>query len=278
MKISALINTLNEENNIEDCLKSLVSWVDEIIIVDMYSDDRTIEIAKKYTDKIFYFERVGYADPARAFALDKASNEWIIVLDADEIIPKNLSEYLISLAKGNEHDAIWIPRRNFMFGKEIKHTGWGALQDKQMRFFRKHVMSYGSEVHNFVHISENARIYIIDKVEFSIIHFNYTDINHFIEKLNRYTTIEAKQLYRNNYKKITNVDIIKEFIKEFFLRYFRNKGFKDGFYGLYLSILMGVYKATTLAKLRLMNDVNEIDSNSAIFSKYKKIADKFLIK
>lgn len=273
MKISALINTLNEEKNIENCLKSLISWVDEIIIVDMYSDDKTIEIAKKYTDKIFFFERMGYADPARAFALDKASNEWIIVLDADEIIPKNLSEYLISFAKKNEYDATWIPRRNFMFGREIKYTGWGALQDKQMRFFKKHVMNYGSEVHNFVNVDPNAKVYSIDSVDFSIIHFNYTDITHFIGKLDRYTTIEAKQLYNSGYK-TTKVQMLLVFYKEFLSRYFKSKGFKDGIYGLYLSFLMGLYKITTLIKLYLMNDLKQPNSNSAVFSKYQKIVDK----
>ncbi len=91
MKISVLINTFNEERNIKNCLES-VSWADEIIIVDMYSDDKTVDIAKNYTDKIYYFERMGYADPARQFALKKATHEWVLIVDADEMVPLELRE------------------------------------------------------------------------------------------------------------------------------------------------------------------------------------------
>ena len=86
VEISILIHTLNEERNIRNCLET-VKWADEIIIIDMYSDDRTVEITKEYTDKIFYHERMGYADPARQFGLEKATHEWVLQVDADELVP-----------------------------------------------------------------------------------------------------------------------------------------------------------------------------------------------
>ena len=274
MKISALINTLNEEKNIEKCLQSL-SWVDEIILVDMYSDDKTVEIAKKYTDKIFYFERVGYADPARAFALSQVSNEWVVVLDADEVIPKSLSDELIAIAKEDKADAIWIPRKNFMFGHEIKHTGWNMHDDIQMRFFKKIMMTYGSTIHNFVNISDQARIITLKNNETCIWHFNYIDIEHFLEKLNKYTTVEAKQLFDKR-KQSSFLIVIYTCIREFVYRFILKSGYKDGFYGLVLSLLMCVYRFTTLAKLKIMIEQNNVTPRDSIVATYDDLSSKVI--
>ena len=92
-KISAVINTLNEESNIAFCLETL-KWCDEIIVVDMQSEDRTVEIAANFTDKIYNFERVGYVEPARKFAVEQATGDWILLIDADELVPKQLADKL----------------------------------------------------------------------------------------------------------------------------------------------------------------------------------------
>ena len=99
LKISVLINTFNEEGNIRNCIES-VKWADEIIVVDMYSIDNTISIAKEYPHvKIFYFENCGYADPAREYAFQQATNEWVLVLDADEMIPPLLHRTISQIMK-----------------------------------------------------------------------------------------------------------------------------------------------------------------------------------
>jgi len=136
LPVSVLVHTLNEEKNIRNCLET-VKWADEIIIVDMYSDDKTTEIASEYTDKIFYHERMGYADPARQFGLEKASNEWILILDADELVPLKLKKRLETIIEEDLGDIISIPRNNYFFGKVMRHTGWGPLQDTLHRFSRK---------------------------------------------------------------------------------------------------------------------------------------------
>ncbi|MCD6364169.1 MAG: glycosyltransferase family 2 protein [Synergistetes bacterium] len=117
--ISAIVHTFNEEHNIRNCLES-VKWADEIVIIDMYSEDKTVEIAREYTDKIYFFERKGYADPARQFGIDQASCKWILIVDADEMIPKRLSQRLKEIAEKDEADVVYIPRRNFLFGKPLK--------------------------------------------------------------------------------------------------------------------------------------------------------------
>lgn len=274
MKISALINTLNEEENIENCLKSLC-WVDEIILVDMYSDDKTIEIARKYTDKVFFFERMGYSEPARAFALSQVTGDWVIVLDADEMIPFSLAQNLKSIAHENDFDAVWIPRKNYLFGQQIEHTGFGLSDDLQMRFFKKNVMTYTSTIHKFVNLDPSARVKTISDMSLCIWHFSYIDITNFIEKVNRYTTVEAKQLHKNNEQR-SYINILASFFKEFVYRFFLKKGFKDGFDGLIVSLMMGFYRLVTGLKLKLMYRLNNSDTHRSIMNIYKEEAKKII--
>jgi glycosyltransferase involved in cell wall biosynthesis len=254
VKVSVLINTLNEEKNIKNCLES-VKWANEIIIVDMHSDDKTVEIARDYTSHIYMHERVGYADPARQFALDRATNEWILFVDADELIPVELKNALVQLAESGKYDAIQTPHRNYFFGHEMRGTGWGPLQDMHIRFFKKSMMKYTEQIHGFAQLSPNARVYSIKDPNIGFIHFNYKDVEHFLEKLNRYTTIEAKTYLASQ----DNPSILRVFyrvLKEFFYRYIKQKGYKDGFIGFALAFLMCGYRMSIALKHYLMKQYN----------------------
>ena len=117
VKISAVIHTYNSEKYLEECLQALVS-LDEIVVCDMYSTDRTIEIAQKYGCKIIYHENVGFADPARNFAIDQTSGDWVLVVDSDEIIPPELIKYLRErISKPDSPEVFIIPRKNILLGK-----------------------------------------------------------------------------------------------------------------------------------------------------------------
>ena len=98
IKISAVVNTRNEEKNLDACLKSL-NFVDEIVVVDMESEDKTKQIAKKYTNKVFNYDNVGYVEPARNFAINKAKGDWILIVDADERVPRSLAVKLMEIAE-----------------------------------------------------------------------------------------------------------------------------------------------------------------------------------
>ncbi len=274
--ISVLINTYNEEKNIRNCLET-VKWVNEIIIVDMHSEDRTVEIAKEYTDKIFYFENMGYADPARQFALEQAVNEWILVVDADELVPKRLRDKLLNIMDNDTADIAVIPRTNYFFGYLMEKTGWGALQDGQPRFFKKNFITFSDKVHSIFNINSDARIYRIENSEEGFIHFNYIDVEHFLEKMNRYTTIEAKNMF--NGKKNKPESMTKEIyylIKEFGDRFFRRKGYRDGFYGFYLSVLMVAYRASSFLKLRIMEKYKAADPGVYISQEYNNIVKNII--
>lgn len=268
--ISVLINTFNEEKNIRNCLES-VKWADEIIVVDMYSDDRTVEIAREYTDKIYMYERMGYADPARQFALEKASNEWVLVVDADEIVPIKLRNKLIEIAESGEYDAVLIPHINYFFGHKMKGTGWGPLQDMHVRFFKKKFMNYGTRIHNFSNLDPSARVYKLKDESLGFIHFNYIDVEHFLEKLNRYTTIEAKNAVDAGGKfSVTKLLIIM--LKEFINRFIRRKGYMDGFQGFALSMLMMAYRLSASLKHYLIEKYSSDQVREKILNQYNQIA------
>lgn len=272
--ISVIIHTLNEEKSIRNCLES-VKWADEIVIIDMYSDDRTVDIAREYTDKIFFHERMGFADPARQFGLEKSSHEWVLVIDADELVPLKLKNRLISIMEEDSADIVSTPHNNYFFGHLMQTSGWGPLQDKHHRFFKKNFLIFPDKVHYTLIEDENARIFEIEDLEEGIIHFNYIDFEHFVDKMNRYTTIEAKNLYEEG-KDIKFRFLIKQLFHEFKARYFNANGRKEGFRGFSLSLLMVMYKLLTYSKLKLMKENNSKNPRENVLKKYQNIADEVI--
>lgn len=268
-RISAVINTLNEENNIRSCLECL-RWCDEIVIVDMYSEDNTVEIAREFTDKIFFHERIMYFDAARQFAVDKASGDWILLVDADERIPKQLATRLIQIANSNvEFDIYLIPRKNYILGKWIQHTGW--YPDYQMRFFKKGYLNFTSDIHNFYR--PKGKIHALEAKEGnSIVHFNYLNSEQFIARLNKYTTIESNQLSDKKVPFKIYYLITKPF-REFYERFFKAKGYKDGVIGFILSYFMAFYRFLTWVKY--WEIVNKIDSTYIYDNINKQIIEDY---
>jgi (heptosyl)LPS beta-1,4-glucosyltransferase len=272
-RISAVINTLNEEKNLPFALRSVQPWVDEIVVVDMYSDDRTVDIAREFGAKVFFHERMGFADPARAFAFEQASGDWIFVLDADEVVPLSLSKALLDLACSDSADAVRIPWLNYLLGAPLMHTSWGPDQDTHLRFFKKHQVRATSSVHNYLDLVPGSRVL---KLRFepglAVVHFNYLDSEQFIEKLNRYTTIEAKQAFERG-KRTTPVGALAKGVWEFGSRYLKASGWRDGWRGFYLSLFMSFYRIVTAAKLRELTDLG---NRELVRARYQQEAEKIL--
>lgn len=232
-KISVVINTLNEEANIKRAMAS-VAWADEIVVCDMYSEDKTVEIAKKLGAKVVYHKKADYVEPARNFALSKASGDWILVLDADEEIPDHLAKRLKEIAqKMKQIDVIQIPRKNIIFGKWMKASMWWP--DYQVRFFKAGKVRWRNEIHSKPKVTgENLELEPEEK--WAIIHYNYNSLSQYIDRMNRYTAIEAKELVGKGYKFCWE-DLIQKPISEFLSRFFVSSGYKDGLHGLALSLL-----------------------------------------
>ncbi|MBZ5671820.1 MAG: glycosyltransferase family 2 protein [Acidobacteriia bacterium] len=272
-RISAVINTLNEEKNLPFALRSVQPWVDEIVVVDMYSTDRTVEIAREFGAQVYLHRGPGFNYPPRAFAVNQASSEWILVVDADELIPVALSRDLRRMADSGEADVALLPRINYLLGAVIRYTAWGARQDAQVRFFKKGFVVGSSVAHRDFKPVEGARIKVLSyRGDNAIVHFNYLDSQQFIERLNRYTSIEANQAFERGERR-TPVRALLRGVKEFGDRYIRAGGFRDGWRGFYLSLFMSFYRIVTAAKLQ---ELTALGRRELIESRYRQEAEEIL--
>lgn len=232
-KLSVVINTFNEEKNLPKAINSVKDLADEIVVVDMESEDGTVEVAKRLWADVFSHKNMNYVEPARNFAISKTTGDWVLILDADEEISPGLSSSLRKILKKPEADYFRIPRKNIIFGKWIKHTLWWP--DYQIRFFKKGFVSWGDEIHSLP-ITKGQGADLPAKEKFAIIHHNYNFLDQYIERLFRYTKIQAEELMKNGY--IFNwTDVIKKPLNEFLRRFFEGEGYKDGIHGLVLSFL-----------------------------------------
>lgn len=256
-KISVIINTLNEEKNILKVIRSAKKIADEIVVVDMMSDDGTAKIAKKAGANVYMFERVGYVEPARNFAISKAKHGWILILDADERLPKNLVHTLKQIVSEGNADYCRVPRKNIIFGKWIEHTLWWP--DYNIRFFKKGAVSWSEIIHS-VPETRGKGLDIAAIESLAIVHYNYTSISSFVERMNRYTSFQAKNLLESGYTPDWK-DMIGSFSREFLARYFRAQGYKDGVHGLALSIMQGFSEFLVYAKAWENRGFKELDLN-----------------
>lgn len=263
--ISAVINTLNEEKSIRRAIKSVL-WADEVLVCDMYSDDKTVEIAKKLGARVIYHKRINYVEPARNFAISKAEGEWILILDADEQVPESLKERLVEIAnKMDQMDYVRIPRKNLIFGKWMQESQWWP--DLNVRFFKKGKVSWGDKIHRPPKVL-GLGLDLPDNEKWAIVHHNYETIAQFLERMNRYTTIQAEELKKEGYK-FDWKDLLEKPLSEFLSRFFANKGYKDGLHGLALSFLQAFSFLVVYLKLWESNNFKEQDIDLMEFNSQK---------
>ena len=244
-KISVVINTLNEEKKIGRAIDSAKGFADEVIVVDMHSTDKTCETAEEMGAKVFMHERTGYVEPARNFAISKASNPWIFILDADEEIPPGLKTEILKIMKNTEADYYRIPRKNIIFGKWIKHARWWP--DMNIRFFKKGYVSWNEVIHA-VPMTQGVGADIEAKENLAIIHHNYDSVDSYISRMNNYTTYHAKIKIDEGYK-FSWKDVVIKPMGEFLSRYFYGQGYKDGLHGLALSLLQAFSELSVYLKI-----------------------------
>lgn len=240
-----VVNTLNEEKNLPRAIASVVNFADEIIVVDMESTDATVEIAKKLGAKVFIHKKTGYVEPARNFALSKTTNPWILVLDADEELPKKLAEKMAQILKNPKADYFRVPRKNIIFGRWMKHSRWWP--DYNIRLFKKGIVSWNEVIHA-VPMTQGVGGEIEAKEEFAIVHYNYNSVDQYVERMNRYTSQHANVLAEEGYK-FSWKDILTRPSNEFLSRYFFGQGYKDGLHGLALSLLQAFSELVLYLKL-----------------------------
>jgi len=236
-----------------NALESVKDFANEVIVVDMKSTDDTVKIAKKYGAKVFPYEKdLRFADPARNFALSKASGDWILVLDADEEVSPSLKKLLQQIISGDVNEKLqancyFIPRRNEIFGKWLNNTGWWP--DYQLRFFKKDMASWTDKIHT-APMAKGKVAYIPAEMDLALLHHNYQSVSQFLERLNRYTDLEGSEQFASHKREtqFSTTLITESFSSEFFRRFFVQKGFEDGIQGLSLSFLQAMYQMIVALK------------------------------
>jgi len=268
-KISAVLLARNEEANIRYCLET-VRWCSEIIVVDMESSDRTREIAKEYTDRVYSHPRLEVFDVAKKFAVEKADGDWILLVDADEMVPHSLSLALTGLALKNEADIVEVPFNNYIMGDRVGHSGWGATAPP--RFFRKGKIIFTETIHDYMQRAPGARVVRLEPAEANCIsHFNYSDSAQFVEKLNRYTDVEAQHLFDKGVI-FSYLGLFRAALSEFYWRFIRHSGYKNGVRGFSLCLMMAFYRALAYIKLWEKYEFREL----LVSERYKKLRESIL--
>ena len=244
VKISVNVITYNEEANIQDALES-VRWADEIIVLDSFSTDRTLEICRKYTDKIINQEFVGYGK-LRNLAIEQSSHEWILSLDADERVTEPLREEIFrELERGASAEGYSIPRKSHFLGYWVRHCGWYP-DYRSMQLFRRDVGRY-TEVLNDDHLEltpGGRRGYL----KSPILHYTYRNLDQYLSKMERYTTLKARQMMSDG-RRFHSHQLLTHPLLTFLKMYLFRRGFLDGHIGLMLSVLYAYYAFVKYAKL-----------------------------
>lgn len=240
--ISVVISAFNEEKNLPRLLES-VKWTDEIVVVDNESSDKTAEIAKSYGAKVFSVPNNLMLNVNKNLGFTKATGKWILNLDADEKVSEELAKEIQAAIKSTEADGYWIPRKNIIFGKWIKHSLWWP--DYHLRLFKKGKGKFSCQhVHEYL-IVEGKTGYL----KSPLTHYNYETISQFLNKLDRVYTENEAEAFLKNGQKLTWTDFIHQPAKDFLKTFFSQKGYKDGLHGLVLSLFQAFYQLVVVAKI-----------------------------
>lgn len=250
MLLSSIVLTKNEENNIERCMKSL-SFCDEIIVLDDFSIDKTIEIAKKLGAIVFQKSLNNDFSSQRNFGLEKVKGEWVLFIDADETVPENLKTEIISNIKTKFFNGFYLKRKDIAFGKELKYGETANV--KLLRLGRKDKGLWERPVHEVWKIKGP-----IDILKNSLNHYSHQNIIGSLKKINYYSDIEAN--FRQN-EKSGFLQILLYPTAKFFKNFILLKGFLDSLPGFLIASLMSAHSFLVRVK---------------IWEKNSRVAEKYL--
>ncbi|MBN1272431.1 MAG: glycosyltransferase family 2 protein [Candidatus Aminicenantes bacterium] len=243
MKISAVVITYNEEKRLEPALKSVEKIAEEIIVVDRFSRDDTEKIARKYTKKFYKRKWTNYADQ-KNYANSLASHSWILSLDADERLSKELQHTIVKLKETEpQNSAFSMPRLTYYLGRWIRHSGW--YPDRKVRLFQKEKSRWEGD---YVHENLNVEGKIIP-LESPIHHFSYAGISDHLERINLFSGLGAQKLYARK-KKARWFHMVFLPPVRFVKSYLFKAGFRDRFPGFVISVLHGYAIFARYAKLK----------------------------
>jgi len=247
--ITACILARNEERRIEDALRSLQGWTEQVIVIDNESDDGTVKIARRYTDCVLSAPRTGgQFDAIRNLAIEAARGSWIFYLDADERVPPRLGPELQRLiqARGEEFEALVIPFRHFFCGKWMEHSGWWPGYCRP-QLLKKGRFRYNERLHSGVEVDGRTFYFPPDDPDLAIVHYSYDNLHHYLEKLNRYTDGEAASLLHDGKSHAWQAQLA-HFVHDWRQYYEGGRADLDGMHGFVLSFMSAFYRFASRAK------------------------------
>jgi glycosyltransferase involved in cell wall biosynthesis len=255
-KISVCITAGNEEPNIRRCLES-ATWADEIVVVDSFSRDRTVDICREYTDRVYQNKWLGYIGQKNLIK-DLANGPWILFLDADEEISEGLRDEIkqeFESGTAGDYAGYEFPRLVQYLGRWITHGDW--YPDIKLRLFRKDKGKCGGkEPHDRTTV--NGRV---KRLKSPLYHYTYTDIHNQMATLNNFTSISAEGKFAEGRRFGLSDVVLRPFFR--FLRcYFMKRGFLDGFQGLIVAIFTGFGVFSKYAKLWEVQNAERIEAES----------------
>ncbi len=242
-RLSVTIITYNEESNIRRTLES-VKWADEIVVVDSGSTDKTVEICREYTDKVYSQDWLGFARQ-KNLAIDRASGDWVLSLDADEPIESALADEIRAIISSEApHDGYKIPRKTYFLGKQVRHGGW--YPDYNLRLFRKLKGRFEERaVHEAIKVQGT-----VGRTHHAIEHFAYPDLSSYMSSINKYSSLAVSVMAEKGIGSFQagTVSILLRPMFTFLLKYVFRLGFLDGKPGLVLNLFHSYYVFAKYAK------------------------------
>jgi glycosyltransferase involved in cell wall biosynthesis len=238
MKISAVLVTYNEADKAKGCLASLKGFVDEIVIIDLGSTDDIQELSRQYQARLISHKRVPYVELVRNYSISQTTGDWVLVLDPDERMTKELCDYLYKVAKGDDFDAVNVPFKNIFWGHWIAHTNFWP--DKHIRFFRKGYLTWEEKIHSYPKVNGRLLEMPLDE-KLAVNHLGYVSRSQFFSKQFRYAKAEAENLLSQG-RGFSVIKLIWMPLREFLARYVKHQGFKDGVDGIFLVFSLMLYQ------------------------------------
>lgn len=241
--VSAVVIARNEEKNIASCLESL-SFCSQLILVDDDSSDQTKEIARKFEAEIYKRKLENFSEQ-RNFGLSKAKNEWVLFIDSDEVVSKELQKEILREVKDSNCNGYLVKREDRFLGHEMRHGDLGNVW--LLRLGKKDEGEWKGDVHEEWNIKGR-----VGKLKNPLIHTSHKDLSQFVEKINYYSSIRARELKKSDVH--SSLWMIIFYTKLKFLNLYIIKfGFLDGIHGFVHALFMSFYTFLVRGKLYLLN-------------------------
>lgn len=269
LSLSLVINTHQSESTLARAIRS-VPAAGEVVVMDMASEDKTVEVARALGARVYRHRPLGFVEPARAAAVARARQPWVLILDADEELSPALARRLPELISAkNQVEAYYLPRRNLVFGTALRAGGWWP--DYQLRLFRVGQVEWSDRLHQPPTVHGRS-LHLAVKEDEAIIHHHYDSLDAYLTRLYRYTQIEAEQRQaslstQSNTQSTTSSAtpvagaFLAHFLAEFNRRYFAQAGWQDGTRGEALALLQSFYQLLTELRIWEADGFPELNLN-----------------